>query len=276
MNPTTPTLRVSGQFSAQDADLIFQSSDGIAFRIYSKDLHFTSAGLPPFEKEKRDGILLLTEKATTLELLFSFMNPQHHPNLASTPITDLARLADAAEKYNVFPAVSICNIHMRNNLTLSQHNIPFILEYAVKHHYHDLADKAARLLLNSYSPGELLANAPVDILVAWMKYTDHWNTARARIADLIKSDCLTWSIHGRRGKYGSCVSCPGSLDPLFFPALVDLAQSTTAVNDLGAFLKKPQCIHEEAVIDEVTSKATAMAREIPNFSTLFPHNTNFA
>jgi hypothetical protein len=49
----------------------------------------------------------------TLELLFQFCYPDHRPDVEALEFDALALLAEAAEKYQVFPAMNICKICMR-------------------------------------------------------------------------------------------------------------------------------------------------------------------
>jgi hypothetical protein len=67
----------------------------------------------PPEFETRDEIILLTETALTLELLFQFCYPDGHPDVEGLEFSVLALLAEAAEKYQVFSAMNICRICMR-------------------------------------------------------------------------------------------------------------------------------------------------------------------
>ena len=46
----------------------------------------------------------------TLELLFQFCYPDYHPDVESLEFDILMLLAEAAEKYQVFPAMTICKI----------------------------------------------------------------------------------------------------------------------------------------------------------------------
>ena len=55
----------------------------------------------------------LSEKGSTLELLFQFLYPEPHPDLASVEFDTLEPLAYAAEKYKVFSAINICKIRMQ-------------------------------------------------------------------------------------------------------------------------------------------------------------------
>jgi hypothetical protein len=54
----------------------------------------------------------LTEDSSTLELLFQFIYPQRHPTLFDAPYEVVAPLAEAAEKYEVFAAMNICQIRI--------------------------------------------------------------------------------------------------------------------------------------------------------------------
>jgi hypothetical protein len=49
----------------------------------------------------------------TLELLFQFCYPDHRPDVEALEFDALALLAEAAEKYQVFPAMNVCKIYMR-------------------------------------------------------------------------------------------------------------------------------------------------------------------
>jgi hypothetical protein len=41
------------------------------------------------------------------------MYPRNHPDLEDVPFEDLAAVAEAVEKYQVFPAMNICKPKMR-------------------------------------------------------------------------------------------------------------------------------------------------------------------
>lgn len=57
--------------------------------------------------DTNDEVVHLTENAETIELLFQFIYPRCHPDLADTAIVVLEPFAEAAEKYEVFPAMNI-------------------------------------------------------------------------------------------------------------------------------------------------------------------------
>lgn len=64
------------------------------------------------EIEPAGEMVELTEDSSTLELLFQFIYPQRHPTLSDTPYEIIAPVAEAAEKYEVFAAMNICQIRM--------------------------------------------------------------------------------------------------------------------------------------------------------------------
>jgi hypothetical protein len=48
-----------------------------------------------------------------LELLFQFIYPSRHPGLSDLKFCTLAMITEAAEKYEVFAAMNICEVRMR-------------------------------------------------------------------------------------------------------------------------------------------------------------------
>ena len=66
-----------------------------------------------FTQGKSDALVQLPEKYVILDLLFQFCYPERHPELNDLDFDILAELAEAAEKYKVFSAISICKIAMK-------------------------------------------------------------------------------------------------------------------------------------------------------------------
>lgn len=98
---------------AKDADVTFVSSDNVLFKIHRKHLESNAVAFPPAEFDTCEEVVQLTEASETLELLFQFVYPRRHPNLETTPFEILSPLAEAAEKYEAFAAMNICNIRMK-------------------------------------------------------------------------------------------------------------------------------------------------------------------
>jgi hypothetical protein len=83
----------------------FQSCDGILFSIHRPNLQTNTEGFPPPEISTGDEIVPLSESSATLEILFQFIYPRRHPALDEIAFADLAALAEAAEKYQVFASL---------------------------------------------------------------------------------------------------------------------------------------------------------------------------
>lgn len=100
--------------SADDSDVTFRSFDGTLFRVHRKNIETHSEGFstPPGTSPQQETVSL-TEDEATLELLFQYIYPQRQPDLTKIPFELLSQLAEAAEKYQVFAAIEICNVRMR-------------------------------------------------------------------------------------------------------------------------------------------------------------------
>ncbi|KAJ7142455.1 hypothetical protein C8R44DRAFT_760689 [Mycena epipterygia] len=161
----------SERFNAPDADVVFQSCDGTLFGIHRPNLQTNTEGFPPPEINTRDEVVPLSESAPTLELLFQFIYPRRHPALDETAFADLAALAEAAEKYQVFSAMNICRIRMRD--VLPDH-APEVLAYAAKHDYPFLVSEAAPFTFD-VPLADVVAMLPEHLILPWIKYIDAWN-----------------------------------------------------------------------------------------------------
>jgi hypothetical protein len=93
--------------------LTVQSSDGVLFKVSSKDLQAYMGALPSADVLRPgDETIHLAETSEVLELLFQYTRPQRQPNLTGLPFSILASLAEAVEKYEVYPATEICRVNM--------------------------------------------------------------------------------------------------------------------------------------------------------------------
>ena len=57
-------------------------------------------------------VVHLDESSTVLDLLLQFMYRQRQPDLGEINFQTLAELAEAAEKYEVYSAMTVCSMHM--------------------------------------------------------------------------------------------------------------------------------------------------------------------
>ena len=97
---------------AEEAEVSFQSCDGVRFRIHINNLKACSGTLAPPSFTTFGEIVTLTESSTILEILFQFLYNQRRLDLGSVEFKILESLAEAAEKYQVYPAMSMCKIYM--------------------------------------------------------------------------------------------------------------------------------------------------------------------
>ena len=58
-------------------------------------------------------VVQLTETSAVLDLLLQYMYRQPQPDLKKADFETLAGVAEAAEKYQVYSATTVCNIFMR-------------------------------------------------------------------------------------------------------------------------------------------------------------------
>ena len=107
-------IALSPLVNAEDAEITFRSSDNVVFKIHRKNLEVNAGGLSPAALTTSVSELVpLSEDSPTLELLFQYIYPRRQPLLDDIEFALLASLAEAAEKYEVFPAMTVCYIRMR-------------------------------------------------------------------------------------------------------------------------------------------------------------------
>ena len=94
--------------NAVDADVIIQSEDGVQFHLHRENLKFCTGAFPGKEYETRGEVVILTEPANVLQILFQFVYPKRHPNLKDQDFETVAAIAEAAGKYEVFSAINTC------------------------------------------------------------------------------------------------------------------------------------------------------------------------
>ncbi|KAI5886328.1 uncharacterized protein SCHCODRAFT_02641447 [Schizophyllum commune H4-8] len=169
--------RQSPRFASTDEDIIvFRSTDGTLFNIHSCNLRCTTDGplaenftAVPGEKVQ------LTEDAKTLDMLFGFVYPSLHPSLVNIPFPTFAAVAEAAEKYHVAPARTVCRIIIRVSELYKEHPLE-ILEFAFRHGHHDLLDHAAPYSLR-VEMRKARQTLSLPLFAAWVDYRQAFNDA---------------------------------------------------------------------------------------------------
>ncbi|EDR01410.1 uncharacterized protein LACBIDRAFT_295590 [Laccaria bicolor S238N-H82] len=182
--PSNAEQRTSKHFCDAAADVVFQSSDGVLFRVYRSRLEANTGGFAPAKIPTLDEVVVLSEPAEVLELLFQFTHPSRQPSVLNLEFDLLFALAEAAEKYEVYGAMNTCNIRM--HYVVEQKPME-ILNYALKHGYTDLADKAAPVTVSAPSALTLAAQILTvpGALVAWVNYYAQWDRLARDSLDLI-------------------------------------------------------------------------------------------
>ncbi|KAJ7095647.1 hypothetical protein C8R44DRAFT_684383, partial [Mycena epipterygia] len=178
MNVPDSPLAVSPKFNFANADVTFKSSDGVLFHIHRKNLEVCAEGFPPGEISTEGEVVELIETSVTLELLFQFMYPQRHPALNTTPFEVLHPLAEAAEKYQVFPAMNICHIRLRD--MVHEHPVE-VAVYAAKHDYPYLVSEVAPMML-SMPPVDVITILPSYLVLPWIRYVQEWTRVLQTVA----------------------------------------------------------------------------------------------
>ncbi|KAF9461563.1 hypothetical protein BDZ94DRAFT_1371098, partial [Collybia nuda] len=147
-----------------DADVVFQSCDGVLYKIHRKNLETSAGGFPPSEFDTCGEIVQLTELSSTLDILFQYIYPLPQPDIASSPPEILAEVAEAAEKYQVYPAIYVCKMVIEMSLPENALNV---FTYAGRHGYEDLLVKSAFHLIGTPLP-EVISVIPRFLVVPWV------------------------------------------------------------------------------------------------------------
>ncbi|KAF5367286.1 hypothetical protein D9615_010459 [Tricholomella constricta] len=172
--PSITEPRVSERFNAQDANIVFQSADGVMFYIHKQNLAACAERFSPPERSIFD-VVTLSESSSTLELLFQFIYHQPQPDLKGMESGVLFMLAEAAEKYRVYSAMNLCSIHLIKRLPDHSEGI---LMHALKHNNQKIVARAAPLLLDR-SLEDVLHNMPQPYHKAWARIRYHTQWSRA-------------------------------------------------------------------------------------------------
>jgi hypothetical protein len=101
------------QVHATDSDVTFESCNKALFKVHRKNLECTSEGFAfPDGTVSTAAQVPLSETAEVLELLFQYMYPQRAPDLKTIEFKVMVGVAEAAEKYQVYAAMELCNHYM--------------------------------------------------------------------------------------------------------------------------------------------------------------------
>ncbi|KAF7291438.1 hypothetical protein MIND_01288900 [Mycena indigotica] len=168
------------RFSSADADLTFCASDNVLFKVHRKNLEVHSEVFGDmFEAatKKSEETIGLSEPSAVLEVLFQYMYRQPQPSLDALPFSVCAGVAEAAEKYLVYSAMTALHAHMRANIT--RHPL-VVLNFAVPHDFATLANDAARHCLQ-FPLEKAVGILRPDVFARWAVFYDKWHREASRV-----------------------------------------------------------------------------------------------
>jgi hypothetical protein len=116
--PLPANITPISQVYAPDADITLSSSSGLLFRVHRKNLETHSSAFASTsaetaaQPEPEPEPVALTESSDVLELVLQLMYPHPQPDLRALDLRTLAALAEAAEKYEVHSALTLCRMQM--------------------------------------------------------------------------------------------------------------------------------------------------------------------
>lgn len=246
--------------SANAAEVIFIASDDKSFRIPEININACSTGFPS-PTESASVPIRLSETSATLHLLLQFMCPVRHPDISSVDFDILERLASAAEKYRVYPAMSICRFYMKSvisfhaardltNLHAVRKTLPLhanaIFSYAGKGEYEDILNIAAPLCITTPLE-DVAAVLPARLFAAWvslptveqlfyfltarkMKYYRCWNQVAKNAVGFYKN--LEPTLYKTRTNYPTSCNCLPDYEATGI--IYKLHDGVTALKDLSS------------------------------------------
>ncbi|TRM57750.1 hypothetical protein BD626DRAFT_513940 [Schizophyllum amplum] len=146
LNATIP--RVSDRFSTSTPTTIpFVSRYNTTFHIERAKLERAADFVPPSTvTSSPTEPVTLSENDDTLELLFRFVYCEVHVDLDAIPFRSVAELAEAAEKYMVYSAMTVSYLYMKSH---ANENALEVFEFAAKHNHRDLLNIAAPYTIGS-------------------------------------------------------------------------------------------------------------------------------
>jgi len=131
---------------------------------------FAGADAISGESSSDSEVVQLTETSTVLDLLLQYTYRQPQPDLKKADFETLAGVAEAAEKYQVFAAISWCKLLMES--AVPKHPLA-VLNYATRHDYPEIMDVAAKETIG-IAADEVAAILSPTYLLPWYRYHQSW------------------------------------------------------------------------------------------------------
>ncbi|KAF8902373.1 hypothetical protein CPB84DRAFT_1846315 [Gymnopilus junonius] len=225
------------RISALNSDIEVQSSDGFIFQLHRLLLEANTGAFPGSEFDTQGEIVQLTEPAEVLSVLLAFIYPKKFTNLAKHGFELVAAIAEAAEKYEVFPAMYTCSVRLAKFLPA---HAPEIFMYAVKHDYPEIVSEAVPYFARSPFTS-VLAKFPPAYVVPWSLYREAWSSVFKDAIKVIKKLELTTqsSCHRSNYPYGPTLELCGTCQTSLYRLFTALEEIDT-VSALKETLKSPR------------------------------------
>ncbi|EAU85241.2 hypothetical protein CC1G_06257 [Coprinopsis cinerea okayama7 len=271
--------RDSQEFNAPDADIIFQSSDGVRFHIHAKNLDVSSGAFPPVPPKGEAGsglsvdeVVPLPESSKVLEVLFAFMYPRRHPDLEDKAFDDVAEIAEAVEKYEVYPGMNVCRRRMRD--FVKTHPIQVAL-YGARHDYIDIIKETAPYAV-ALPLSKVIPNLPPRLVLPWIKYHEAWDKVRDAFFYFTSNDHDILRINDIRYCYNSGVwrDIVGTITRRYRKAIA--ASSSNPLYDLDALFNRASEMDSTCCAGALKTWKNAVAAErnkIPGFADFISRHT---
>ncbi|TRM57335.1 hypothetical protein BD626DRAFT_515369 [Schizophyllum amplum] len=268
----SPTPRQSEQYRSTEGDVvIFRSADGVLFNIHRANLSVFTDGPFAVDFPSEGDVVELSESEATLGYLFQFVYSGRHPLLTDVPFDSLRALAEAAEKYQVSPAMSVC--YMRMSTMHKEHPLA-VLQYADRHAYVELMDLAAPYTLG-LSVKDMRNSLSLSTQIAWADYKETWTSVRWRSsADIGQPPmhvgrkggevrCDIWPAIARvvQSRVDSCQRPPMLEIDAMFVGMVDVAKQCT--HDIPGSWGNKRCSQQ---LGDWRSALEDKVRELPQLS----------
>jgi len=164
--PNEKTTPVHPSYNDPDADVTFQSSDGVLFHLQRKYLEVATGAFPGAEFNTNGEVTALTESAAVLAVLFGFVHPKRYPDVDDLDFSLLAQVAEAAEKYEAFAGIELCRLQMRSFLP------KYALEILIHAARHDCTKLVQQAIphLGRHSLTKIACLLPSRYVLPWIRY----------------------------------------------------------------------------------------------------------
>jgi hypothetical protein len=116
MTPKNNFERLIVQGCSLPTDVVIKSLDGRLFGAHSENLAAHSEGFPPacfVSPESTRDPVELTETSDVIEVMLKYMHNSRLATLEELSVTQVTDLADAAEKYLIYPLMEVCRLHIK-------------------------------------------------------------------------------------------------------------------------------------------------------------------